>query len=263
MNSGIYTITNALTGAQYVGSAVNFNQRWSRHICDLKKGSHHSKYLQNAWNLYGEDAFEFDVILRCAPDRCIVHEQGAVDFLKPAYNMRLTVGSFLGMKHSPETLAKMSAAQKGRTFSPDTIVKMRDAAINRPPEHYAAISAAKKGKPVPHLLAANVGRKATTATRAKMSEVRRGMPLHPNFLAASRESNRGRVMSHKTRATLLAIRTGSSHSAKTRAKMSASHLGKKQSPETIAKRVATRARNRAAAQRGETLHTHSVQGATP
>ena len=119
MNSGIYIITNAMTGSQYVGSAVNFNKQWATHIRDLKKGSHHSRYLQRAWDLYGEDAFEFDVILRCAPDRCIVHEQEEIDFFKPAYNMCQIAGSTLGKKHTaaaknrtPEHAAKLVASCK-------------------------------------------------------------------------------------------------------------------------------------------------------
>lgn len=59
---GIYKIVNKINQHAYYGRAVNFKKRWSRHKTDLNKNKHHCKYLQNAWNLYGSDNFEFVII---------------------------------------------------------------------------------------------------------------------------------------------------------------------------------------------------------
>lgn len=66
MSYGIYSITNRITGDKYIGQTkVSFEDRWKRHINDLKRNGHDNDYLQKAWNKYGEDAFEFKAIHIC------------------------------------------------------------------------------------------------------------------------------------------------------------------------------------------------------
>ena len=59
---GLYAIVHAPTNRAYVGSAVNIKRRFKEHRTALKQNEHHSAYLQNAWNKYGSDQFEFKVI---------------------------------------------------------------------------------------------------------------------------------------------------------------------------------------------------------
>ena len=59
---GIYQILCTPTGKVYVGSATDLRNRWKAHIDKLCKGRHHNKYLQNAWNKYGPNSFEFSVL---------------------------------------------------------------------------------------------------------------------------------------------------------------------------------------------------------
>ena len=60
---GIYQITNKHNLKNYIGSTRrNFHDRFRDHKRDLKKNKHHNKYLQNAWNKYGEESFEFTVL---------------------------------------------------------------------------------------------------------------------------------------------------------------------------------------------------------
>ena len=67
-NSGIYEILNTINGKRYIGSAVNFNERWMNHKKMLKKGIHHSIHLQRAWNNHGGGSFEFSVLFECNKD---------------------------------------------------------------------------------------------------------------------------------------------------------------------------------------------------
>jgi group I intron endonuclease len=60
--SGIYKIINKLNGKYYVGSAVNIDRRWSRHLYSLKKGIHHNNHLQKAWNKYTKNNFDFVIV---------------------------------------------------------------------------------------------------------------------------------------------------------------------------------------------------------
>ena len=45
--SGIYKITNIITGYFYIGSTNNFNRRKLNHLHLPRNNKHHSIYLQN------------------------------------------------------------------------------------------------------------------------------------------------------------------------------------------------------------------------
>src|ERR1039458_7042882 len=60
--SGIYRIRNIVNGMLYIGSAINFTRRWWQHRQELRDNIHHSPRLQNSWNKYGAEAFEFGII---------------------------------------------------------------------------------------------------------------------------------------------------------------------------------------------------------
>jgi len=56
---GVYTILHKTSGKFYVGSSNNISNRIVTHKRELKRNSHHCNHLQRAWNLYGENEFEF------------------------------------------------------------------------------------------------------------------------------------------------------------------------------------------------------------
>ena len=64
--NGVYGIKNLVNGKFYIGSAARkrggMKYRWYDHITALQKGEHRNYHLQNAWNKYGIDNFEFFVI---------------------------------------------------------------------------------------------------------------------------------------------------------------------------------------------------------
>jgi group I intron endonuclease len=60
--SGVYQIRCIPTGKIYVGSAVDLRDRWYRHCRSLLRGKHRNRYLQNAWDKYGEESFEFEIL---------------------------------------------------------------------------------------------------------------------------------------------------------------------------------------------------------
>lgn len=57
----IYRITNIVNNKCYVGITEDFARRQKKHIAELRKNKHHSPKLQNAWNYYGENNFEWTV----------------------------------------------------------------------------------------------------------------------------------------------------------------------------------------------------------
>ena len=60
---GIYSITNINNNKIYIGSTFkSFIGRFKQHYNKLNQNKHHSLYLQNAWNKYGENNFIFRIV---------------------------------------------------------------------------------------------------------------------------------------------------------------------------------------------------------
>ena len=64
MNSGIYTITGP-SGKSYVGQSSALDSRIAGHKARLRRGEHHCRPLQAAWNKHGEAAFTFAIVMLC------------------------------------------------------------------------------------------------------------------------------------------------------------------------------------------------------
>lgn len=58
----IYSITNKTNGKRYIGLTNNVEDRFRRHKYRLKNNKHGNDYLQNAWNKYGKENFEFEIL---------------------------------------------------------------------------------------------------------------------------------------------------------------------------------------------------------
>jgi group I intron endonuclease len=114
MTSGIYSITHTDTGRQYIGSTKNFSKRQSRHRQSLCTNTHANPHLQNAWNKYGQEAFEFKILEECKVDDLIQREQWYFDNYNPEFNVSMTAGSPLGIKRSEETKEKLKQSHEGK-----------------------------------------------------------------------------------------------------------------------------------------------------
>lgn len=115
--AGIYRLFHVASGHSYVGSSVNMYLRAASHLCGLNNGTHHSRYLQHAWDKYGQSSFAFEA-LELVDDRHMlrIREQHWIDTIKPVYNKNPVAagGTPIGHKPTAETRAKMSAAHKGK-----------------------------------------------------------------------------------------------------------------------------------------------------
>lgn len=111
MTSGVYKITNTVTGKCYIGSSTNIKQRFVLHKNLFNRNKHHSKYMQRSWNKHGKDVFIFEIVYACAPikDILLFYEQLWIDFygFENLYNECSIAGSPLGVKHSNETKDKI------------------------------------------------------------------------------------------------------------------------------------------------------------
>lgn len=80
---GVYIIRNLVDGKVYIGSSKMIDVRWKNHVHELRKGKHHNKYLQRAWNKHGEDAFTFDMLEECSEDALVFRERCWLEHVKP------------------------------------------------------------------------------------------------------------------------------------------------------------------------------------
>lgn len=125
---GIYKITNVVNNKCYIGSAVDIDRRFSRHIDDLEKNRHHSAALQRAWNKYGKNNFIFEMLENILNKSALIdREQYYLDNLRPEYNICPHAGSSLGRPCKEENKKKISDKLKGRKFSEETKRKISQA----------------------------------------------------------------------------------------------------------------------------------------
>jgi len=149
MNTGIYKIKNKVNGKFYIGqTGDSFDSRWDK----LKKNNHHNKHLQAAYNKYGEDNFEFEVIITCPAEtkalnfweELFLRDHWDKDY---CYNQREGGGN--RGRHSKETKRKMSEVKlgennpmyskkpwnKGKKASKETRKKLSEAHLGQIPHN--------------------------------------------------------------------------------------------------------------------------------
>ena len=89
--SGVYKITNNITGDFYIGSSKNIEKRWVDHKCHSTHKQYLNVKLYKAMAKYGRDNFTIEVIEETTDFHN--REQYWIDKLKPSYNVRRAKGS--------------------------------------------------------------------------------------------------------------------------------------------------------------------------
>ena len=178
INTGIYQITFCGSDKKYIGSAIDLRKRHNYHLCLLKNNKHPNLHLQNAFNKYGECAYQFNILLYCDSENLILYEQTVIDSLIPErlYNICLQANSSLGLKwiwsskekagkhwigrkHTPETRTKISVANTGTHRSLETRIIMGLWQVGK-----------KQSEETKYKMRmANLGKKASKETKLNMS----------------------------------------------------------------------------------------------
>ena len=71
IKSGIYKITNTENNKVYIGESLDIHRRWDEHKYDLLHNKHCNYLLQNDFNKYGIDMFNFEIIQEYKTDGVI------------------------------------------------------------------------------------------------------------------------------------------------------------------------------------------------
>ena len=113
MESGIYIIySNTNPKKYYIGSAVNLEKRYLRHLSELRKNKHFNYRIQNHVNQFGLYDIIFQVIEYCLDSDLIAREQFYIDLLQPTFNILPKAGSRAGSNQTDIVKVKISRRLK-------------------------------------------------------------------------------------------------------------------------------------------------------
>ena len=84
--SGIYKITNTITGDFYIGSSKNVKRRLAAHKWPSKWNQYPNNPMYLDMKKYGVDKFEFEILEVVEPEKLKEAEQQFIERLKPTYN---------------------------------------------------------------------------------------------------------------------------------------------------------------------------------
>ena len=84
--SGIYKITNTITGDFYIGSSKDVKHRWACHKCQSKWNECPNNPMYQDMKQYGVDSFVFEVLAEVEAGSLKEMEQHFIETLKPTYN---------------------------------------------------------------------------------------------------------------------------------------------------------------------------------
>ena len=84
--TGVYKITNIITGDFYIGSSKNIEKRWAAHKSPSRWKRNPNVKLYKAFINYGLDNFTFEILEET--DNLREREQHYIERLKPTYNDR-------------------------------------------------------------------------------------------------------------------------------------------------------------------------------
>lgn len=181
--SGIYKIINKIDGKYYVGRSKNIKHRWDVHLKQLCSNCHPNDHLQNAWNKYKQNAFDFIIIEQTLPNNLEKIEQSYLNIAETeqekCYNLCFDANHG---KLSYYARQKISKAHKGKVFTEEHKKKISDAHKGKPkhalsPETKKKMSEAHKGK---HTGKSNpmYGKSISEDTRQKLIESHIGSKNH-------------------------------------------------------------------------------------
>lgn len=115
-NCGIYKITNLKNNKAYIGQSTDIKSRWNNHKIELKNNTHRNSHLQNAFNKYGEEAFEFRILEETFEENLDDAEEYWIDYFdstnpRKGYNLREGANSY---KHRQEIQEQVNLVRQLR-----------------------------------------------------------------------------------------------------------------------------------------------------
>jgi group I intron endonuclease len=213
---GIYKIINKIDGKYYVGSSQNIRNRLNKHKLYLKKNAHWNKHLQNAYNKYGIDTFEYIIVeLVSEINQLLKTEQKYLDECKnnPDNNYMIAYDAIAPMRGkclTIETKEKISSSNKGKKRTEEYKRKLSDSRIGN-------------NNPM-------CEKKYTLSELLKKSEISKNLWKNNDYRnkhTGIKNYNFGKPKNEKTKEKISLSNKGKKRNEITKLKLSISHSGKK------------------------------------
>lgn len=131
--SDIYRWNNLITGASYVGSAVDLSKRFRNYfyVKFIKKELlKNNSVIYKALLKYGYSNFNLEILEYCDNMSILNREQNYIDILKPKYNLCPIAGSSLGRITREETKLKLRNFWLNKQFIKSKYSTLKEFIIN-------------------------------------------------------------------------------------------------------------------------------------
>jgi group I intron endonuclease len=225
--SGIYQIRNIQNGKVYIGSAKCFQKRAAQHESRLNSGKHANKYLLNAWNKWGSDAFVFEVLevvegdklARTSREEELIKEFVLLDRWDACYN----VSKWATRKDGPysinpeDTNKRRSILMKKKWKDPDYKKKMKEYYSSPDTKMQMSVRYKKRWNDkteqeqkeiVERMVQKRKGSKLTQEHKKKISKALQGHKVSDETKQKLSEKNVGKKLSKETRDKMTRARLG-------------------------------------------------------
>ena len=110
--SGVYKITNTVTGDFYIGSSNDVKQRWAHHKIPSRWKQYPNNQMYLDMRKYGVDKFVFEVLEEVEESFLKEKEQYFIETLNPTYNNRNAKG--WDIERRKETKKEYQKSDKGK-----------------------------------------------------------------------------------------------------------------------------------------------------
>lgn len=161
-------------GKVYVGQSTNIKRRFNEHKSKLRRNIHNNELLQNDWNIYGEDNFEFEILQECIKEQLDELEIENIDKFNSFENgYNETIGGNKGTTMSEESCRKMSTIRKGKRCGEENSFYGK---------RHSEVSKKKMSE-------SHKGRKLSEETKKKLTESSRGQVHSKESIKKQIENN--------------------------------------------------------------------------
>jgi len=128
----IYTITNKINNRVYVGQTNNFKRRMHEHKNILRSNAHSNPYLQEDYNLYGEENFVFEIVEECLNNENLFREDFWINYFGGIESNR-TYNCQCSYKQNKFMIEKQNIKKLGRKRTNEFKLQQRERFLTNNP----------------------------------------------------------------------------------------------------------------------------------